>query len=230
MTTYQWAVAWVGPLAAFACAIGLVMTGRWRMAHSLMVYCWLIFVLGTLHLIEPSLNTWGYWTLRQTAYTAAKLSLAVELVLRVCQPFPGARGAGRKWAALALLGIGAMLLLQPWQSDPIVGLLGEIHARATIGQLWLFVGLILLVRHYRLPVHPFHMGLLTGFAVYLSSLSVMLRLFSVVGWDAYDIGNIVNPHAYVLFSCWLAWIAWRRDGEAEREHDDVIGTLRGRLA
>lgn len=212
-----------------ACLLGLWRTGRWRMAYAFTLYVTLVLVLGPLQTWVPStFNNWTYWSFKQAIYDVAKLALAIELACRICRHFPGARASVERWLLVVLLSMAAGLIWHPWSSDPVLTWAGEIRARAAIGTLWLFAVTLAAARHYRLPVHPFLMGLLVGLGGYLAVFGALLRLLQIRGWAAYDLWATVDPPAYAALAIWLAWISWRKDSAATEDYEAVVSLFRTR--
>lgn len=212
-----------------ACLVGLLRSGRWRLIYSFTAYVVLILTLGPLQTWLPErFNNWVYWSYKQTAYDIAKLALAVELAARVCQHFPGARAYTNRGLLVVLLAIGAGLAWHPWTSDPVLAWAAEIRARAAIGTLWLLAISVVTATHFRLPVHPFQMGVLVGMGAYLAVFGALLRLLQMRGWAAYDLWARLDPLAYALLAAWLAWVAWRKDGAATQDYEAVVSIARER--
>jgi hypothetical protein len=229
LTTLQVAVVVLAQVALLACLVGLVRSGRWRLCYSFAAYLVVVLTFELLQLAFPErFYVWTFWLAKQTAYDAAKLALAVELTFRVCQEFPGAKAVTARWVLALLLLTAAGLVLRPWQADFLLFAAGELHARAVIGTLWLLVAAILAAQHYRLAVHPHHMGVLVGFGVYLAVFGALLRLLQVRGWAAYDLWARLDPPAYALLAFWFAWVAWRQDRAATEDYEAVVNIVRER--
>jgi hypothetical protein len=229
MTFEQRLTAAMAQAAIFVCIVGLVRTGRWRLCVGFLGYALALISLGPLQTWCPRFNTWAYWSFKETVYSALKLALSAELAARVCRDFPGAKARAERYMLLVLLLVGAGLVLKPWSRDWLQILLGDHLASIAVGSLWLLVSTAIVVRHSRLPVHPFHLGLLVGFAAHQAFFGFLLRLVRVVGWDAgYQYGNALGPPAAVVFACWVAWISWRPDGEATIDYERVVNIMRKR--
>lgn len=231
MTFDQKLTAAIAQLAMLACLVGLVRKRRWRLCYGFTAYVVAIVTLGPLQTWWPSrFNTWGYWSFKQTVYDALKLTLAVELTWRVCRWFPGAKASAERWVLGVLLLSALGLFLRPWSHDPLLEFAGELRARAATCTVWLFVATALAIWHYRLVVHPFHLGVLMGLASYLTVFGTVTRLMQVQGWAGYVWWRALDPPAYVLCALWLAWVAWRDDGDDAANYDHIIELLRARRA
>jgi hypothetical protein len=233
MTLPQQLLAGLSQLAMIACLIGLVRSGRWRLCYGFAAYVAVILTLGPLTTWGPEFfRTWRYWSIKQTAYDAVKLVMVVELAGRICREFPGAKAVTSRWVlAVLLLTAGGIILsaFSGWPVDFLLFAAGELHARAVLGTLWLLAATVVLVRHYRLIVHPHHMGILVGFGAYTALFGALLRLMHVQGWSALSVWSALDPPAYVALTVWFAWMAWRPDGVDADDYETVIVAVRERV-
>lgn len=203
--------------AAMALAlIGLLRTGRWRECWSFAPYCVAILLGGGLTIWWPAqFHTWQFWAIKQTVYDAIKLSLAAELAWRICRTHPKARTVLGRWALAGLLALSGALVVQPWRPD-LLTTIGELHGRAVIAALFLLTSTLGVAAHYRLRVEQFHSLLMVGFAFYLALFGALLRMMLVSGPAvAHPYWRAIDPPAYALFSCWLAFVAWNSNGAAK---------------
>lgn len=229
MTFDQRLTATIAQLVVLAALVGLFRSGRHRLCYSFTGYALAIVTLGPLQTWVPGFNTWAFWTLKETVYGALKLGIAIELTVRIVRWFPGAKAATEWWVLGVLLSTCAGLVLQPFCPNWPAQFVGEYMARLAIGTLWLMVATAVAIGHYRLPTHPFHMGLIVGFSCYQFAFGALLRLVQILGWDqGYLYGTALNPAAYVGFALWLAWVSWRPDGEATENYESVVRVIRER--
>jgi hypothetical protein len=195
---------------------GLYRTGHWRKCWSLVPYCVAILICGGLTIWWPAqFHTWSFWAFKQTVYDAIKLGLAAEIAWRVCGSHPKARTVLGRWSIAGLLALSAALVIQPWKPD-LLTTIGELHGRAVIAALFLLTSTLGVAAHYRLRVEHFHSLLMVGFSFYLALFGALLRMMLVSGPAvAHPYWRAIDPPAYALFSCWLAFVAWNSNGAAK---------------
>lgn len=216
MSIDQKLVGLIVQVAMVVALVGLYRTGRWRLCWSFAPYCAAILIGGGLTAWWPErFHTWAWWSIKQTTYDAIKLSLAAELAWRVCGAHPQARTTLGRWALAGLLTLGGALVVQPWHPG-LISTIGELHGRAVISALFLLTSTLGVAAHYRLRVEHFHSLLMVGFAFYLALFGALLRMMLVSGPAvAHPYWRAIDPPAYALFSCWLAFVAWNRNGAAK---------------
>lgn len=231
MTLKDAIVAYTGLLTLALTAVGLFARGRWRL--SLCFTAYVLSLFGSEFLIDvwrEKFWTTDFWVLRQAVHDLLKMGVALEVGWMTFRLFPGAASAARK-AALGILGIMAVAtmslpllqLAQGWATMHIA----RLHPPLLAGTIWLMTAVLAIARWYRVPVHPFHGGILGSLASYMALFSGLL---TVMGW--YGLETIrslfgrVDPPAFVLMTCWWVYLAWRPQGEATIAHGEVLGRLR----
>jgi hypothetical protein len=215
MSLDQQLTALISQVAMLSCLVGLIRTGRWRASYAFAAYVVAILTLGPLTTwVGGYFRTWGYWSLKQTVYQGLVLAFAAEMAWRICHAHPRACTMAGRWAIAGLLLCGGALIVQPWHSG-LVTEIGELHGRAVIAALFLLTSTLGVAAHYRLRVEHFHSLLMVGFAFYLALFGALLRMMLVSGPAvAHPYWRAIDPPAYALFSCWLAFVAWNRNGAA----------------
>ena len=232
MTLKDAIVAWAGLIALAVTVIGLLSRGRWRLSLFFTAYVVSVFVSDFLmNVWREQFWTGEFWVLRQAVHDLLKMGTALEVGWLTFRLFPGAASVART-AALGILGTTAaatltlpwVQLAQGWTSMHIA----RLHPPLLLGTIWLMVAVLAIARWYRVPVHPFHGGILGSLAAYMALFSGLL---TVVGWygglsAVRSLFGSVDPPAYVLVTCWWGYLAWRPDGSAAIAHAAVLGRLR----
>src|SRR5262249_26227250 len=92
------------------------------------------------------------------------------------------------------------------------------------GTIWMMALTLALAQWYRVPVHPFHSGILVGLVLYNAVWSGMLSLIFTT--EFMYRWRFVNSAAFILLGMWFAWLAWRPEPEAAVAQEDVLRRLR----
>jgi len=216
-------------VGAIAVAIGLVVRGQWRHNWSFATY----FIVG---LTMSALMTSGrgrfyespFYLFMLTVLHVLKFAIALEVAWRTFQGFRGGRAAALR-AALAIVAATALAAaLVPIASSGFSvyeTALAQFHPRVINGTLWLMVATLVLAQWYRVPIHPFHAVVLTGFAIYLAVYSVLLGLVQWFGLGIRSFVNMVDTLCYLALMSWWLHAVWRRDNAASAAHVEISNRL-----
>lgn len=222
-----------GMAAALA---GLLVSRRWRflwllpafLATALVGNALAVYVPG--HFFVPEV-----WMFKTVLYDVLGIGIALELGYRVLAPFRGALATGRV-LSLLLLGPLAGLALRVG-IGPAAGpdpfymlLLGELHPRVALLTLWLLAAVLGLSTWYRVPVHPFHLGVLASLGGYLVLSAGAFRLAVTSGWGAQAYWDVLNAAAYLALLARWGWLAWARENPRAVPYYEILGRLRARPA
>lgn len=192
--------------------VGLVARKRYRLCWSFAAYVLLVFLSDRLIIGWPErFDTWRFWLFKETLYWCLKLAVAAEIGLLTFSQLPRVR---RFFAAgLAVLAAAAALAqlapAAPRPGDELVWVsIASPRGQASI--LVVFAAVVGLAAHYRIPVHPFHRGILLGFGLYLVVYTGTLTMLREWGVAFYPWFQALDPAAYASTVGVWAWTAWRR--------------------
>jgi hypothetical protein len=231
--TEEFAVALSVEAALLVIAAGLAVRRRWRLSWTFAAYIPVVLLGNILVTWWPKqLHVYWFWMGKQVAYDVLKLCIALEVAWRTFRMFPGARATARRFVLLILAVTTAMVWAAPLDSSGswYLTLSGQIEPRMMNGTTWILAATAGLAFLYRVPLHPFHWGLITSLATYLAVFGTLLRLEGVYGWAAQPYLNALDPAAYLLLTCWWAYIAWRPDSVLALAHAEVLRKLELRAA
>jgi len=211
VTPSQLFVAHLAKLGMALCLAGLLMRGRFRLSRCFALYLIACLAGNLSYTVWPdTFFTRGWWIGRHMVYGVLRLGIALELVYLTFSALPGAHAAVRR----ALLGVLALtfvsLLLLP-DGGSYGSFMTTLQPHMLNGTVWLFVATVGVSLLYRVPIHPWHRSIITGFAAYLTVFGVLLRLIQVFGWHMLDVMNALDPLAYVGLLGYWTWMAWRED-------------------
>ena len=211
MTPSQLLIAHLAKLGMALCLTGILARGRFRLCRCFALYL-LACLLGNLSvtLWPDTFFTYDWWVIRMTTYGALKLAAAVELVYLTFSALPGAHAAMRR-VLLGVLGLTFVSLLLLPDGGSYGSFMTTLQPHMLNGTVWLFVATVGVSLLYRVPIHPWHRSIITGFAAYLTVFGVLLRLIQVFGWHMLDVMNALDPLAYVGLLGYWTWMAWRED-------------------
>jgi hypothetical protein len=219
--------------ALLAIGLGLAVRGRWRLCWAFAAYIPVVLIANILVSWWPNhFHVYWFWMGKQVAYDVLKLGIALEVAWRTFRIFPGAQVMVRKVVLLIVVLTVAMVWAAPLDSSGSLYLTmsGHIHPRVVNGTTWILAATMGLAFLYRVPLHPFHTGLISSLATYLAVFGTLLRLEGLYGWAAQPYLNALDPAAYLLLTCWWARIAWRPDSEVALAHAEVLRKLELRAA
>jgi hypothetical protein len=213
MTLQQVLVAHLAQLGMALCLAGILLRRRLKYSR-----CFTLYVAACLAgnlsvtLWPDTFFTLGWWVARQTVYGALSLATALELVYWTFSELEGADRAIKR-LLLAILGITFLSLLLLPDGGGYESVRAALQPRLQNGTIWLFAATVGVSLLYRVPVHPWHRAVMTGFAGYLTVFTVLLRLLTVtnVDVDMLDVVNALDPLAYVGLLGYWTWAAWRTD-------------------
>lgn len=219
MTSAVLAVANLNVCLLAALVAGLLVSRRHRLCRSFLGYACACLLSNRLVAIFPeTFFTPWFWTLKESVYVAFKFAVAAEIGLLTFWAFPRARRIF--WALLIGLGLVVVLAqLLPAAAKPgdIIPWVSALSPRGQAGMLWILAGVVSLAAYYRIPLHPFHRGVLLGFALYLGAYTVSLALLREVGVSWYPMYAALDPAAFAASVGVWTWSAWRRNTELTPE-------------
>jgi hypothetical protein len=211
VTPQQLLVAHANQLAMALCLAGIVLRGRFRFSR-----CLTLFLVAALAgnmsatLWQDTFFTYNWWVVRQVTYGVLMLATALELVYLTFAALPGAHAAVRG-ALLGILGLTFMSLVLLPDGGGYRSFSTSLLPRMVNGTVWLFVASVGVSLLYRVPIHPWHRAIMTGFAAYLTVFGVLFRVIDVFGWRILGVVNALDPLAYLGLLGYWTWMAWRRD-------------------
>jgi hypothetical protein len=207
----------VALVLAGATAGGLVVRHKVGVCRTFIPYLVGVETADMLILLWPShFYTQWFWVGSQTLINVLRFAVALELTYRTFRVFPGARGTARLVLFLVLLATLLLVVGGTRDAEPLPGgdslgpMISRVQPRIVNGTIWLLTAVGALILWYRLPVHPFHKAILTGFVPYLLVFTTALNLLETEGWQLRKDVNYLHTGAYVLLLGYWAWAAWRR--------------------
>jgi hypothetical protein len=223
-------------VAMSATVCGLVARGRWRLSILFVVYIVSVILTDVLMMTWPkTFWTTEFWVLRQVVHDILKIGIGIEIGWKTFRFFPGAESAVRRAVLVILAMTTAGIVINPVphpEGGPTgwaTAHLARFHPPVLIGTIWLMAILLGFARWYRVPIHPFHGGVLVSLAAYMALFSGLLTVMGWYGLDAIRIAwGLVDPSAFVLMTLWWTYLAWRPDGNAAAAHDELLARLRMR--
>ena len=208
---------------------GLVRRGRWRLSRFFLAYVLFGVLSNGLKAFWPAQFYRGWFYLvAETVYLVLKLGIALEAAWRTFRAFPGARSNARLIACAVLSATALLVLTVPVRGsgyDVYVTTVTELHPRAFNGLIWLMALTLVLAKWYRVPVHPFHSGILIGLVLYSAFLSTSLALGGWYGLEALNRWRGAHALAYYLLLAWYLRLSWRRESDVTAAHAEIVTTL-----
>ena len=194
------------------CAIlaGLVARRRAASCWSFVAYLAAVALSDLLILRWPE-RFWqeDFWILKESVHNLLKLAVALELMIRIFQPFPLAYAAARRAALVVVAGLGALIWLSLSGGTDYHAVVGRLHPHVNDGTVWLLVALGGFCLWYHLPLDSLHKAILIGLVPYLLVYSVVQRAVVAVGWERGWIFNGSAPLAYLALLVYWAYVVWR---------------------
>lgn len=211
MTLQQLLFAHLIKLGLALCLAGVLLRGRFRLSR-FFTLCIAASLAGNISAtVWPQIfHTLDWWYIRQTTYGALRLATALELVYLTFAALPGAHRAMRH-VLLSILGLTFVSLVMLPDGGDYRSILTSLHPRMLNGTVWLFAATVGVCLLYRVPIHPWHRAIMTGFAAYLTIFGVLLRVIDVFGWRIVDVVNALDPLANLGLLGYWTWMAWRTD-------------------
>jgi len=222
----QTLVALLAQLGMALCLAGVCLRGRLPYSRCFTLHLAACLAGNVSVVLWPErFYTLGWWIARQTTYVALIFATALELVYWTFSRLEGARRTIRR-VLLAILGATFVSLLLLPDGGGYDSVRASLQPRMQNGTIWLFAATVGVSLLYRVPVHPWHRAIMTGFAAYLTVFTVLLRLLTVTSWniDMLDVLNALDPLAYVGLLGYWTWAAWRTDPVPEVA-PEVLQTL-----
>lgn len=207
----------VAVLLALGTVGGLVVRHRLGVCYTFVTYLVAVETADLLMLLWPGYfyKQW-FWVESQTLVDVLRFAVALELTYRTFRAFPGARGTARVVLFLVLAGTLVLVVAGTHDAasvsggDSLAPVISRVQPRIVNGTIWLLTAVGALILWYRLPVHPFHKAILTGFVPYLLVFTTALNLLETRGWQIREVVNYLHTGAYVALLGYWAWAAWRR--------------------
>jgi hypothetical protein len=190
---------------------GLVVRRRARLCRS---FAALVAATLTGNLLIQTLPgrfwTWEFWMFKEMLYGALYMATGLELGALLFAGLP--RGKRLMFPFLVAVSVAAPLAMHAASDLRNETVAGVIVATMNAAAAWLFALLMLGCLYYRVPLHPFHRGILTGAALHLSVYSALLGIMGIQGEVAQAYFNALDPAVYAAaVSIWM-WAAWRPEG------------------
>jgi hypothetical protein len=213
-----------------AIVTGLLARGRWRLSVFFLIYVLNAFTFSMLvALWRETFYTRAFFLLFQVVFDIAKLGIVLETGYHTFRAFPGARSTVRKMhvgvLATTIVALSASpIAVAGW--DAAVTALAKTDPAVNSCFIWLTVALLGTARWYRVPVHPFHVAVLTGLAFYLGALSATLYIAVRNGFDDLRVyASVIEKAVFTLVTCWWAYLAWQPETHLVRAYKEVVGRL-----
>jgi hypothetical protein len=215
--------------------VGLTVRGRWRLSVFFAAYLlWILFREILQIFWWERFFFQRFWLIGQAVLDILRFGIALEVAWRTFGPFPGAAAAAKKAAVLVLgltaFSVASLPLANP-QSTVFETAITTFHPRLNDGTIWLLAAILAVAKWYRVPLHRFHAGVLTGLALYLLFFTWALLLY--VGRD-YETTrhyfNVLDPIGFLFVISWWVRIAWRSENAEDRVHVDTLRALHFRGA
>ena len=202
-------------IAAVVILIGIILAGllaRRRAASgwSFVAYLTAVASSDLLMLLWPE-RFWqhAFWIFKEGVLSLLKLAVALELLIRIFQPFPSAYAAVRRAVIVVVAGLCALIWLSLSAGTDYVAVIGRLYPHVHDGTVWLFVALGGYCLWYHLPLDSLHKAILIGLVPYLLLYSVVLRLLVDLGWERGGIFNRTGPLAYLALLGYWAYVVWK---------------------
>src|SRR5262249_25563206 len=159
--------------------VGLLVRHRARLCWSFLAYSSTSLVGNRLVMGWPEVffTPW-FWSLKASVYSVLCAAVAIEIVALTFSEFPRARRriltAAVSVACIA--GFGLILPGDITQHSTYLSWLTFIIPSIEIAILFVYALILGFAFYYRIPLHPFHRGLMVGFALYFGADPAVLAL------------------------------------------------------
>ena len=208
------------------CALlaGLVVRRRAASCWSFVAYLAAVALSDLLIALWPQ-RFWreGFWILKESVHNVLKLAIALELMVRIFQPFPSASAAVRRAVLVVVAGLGMLVWASLSAGTDYLAVLGRVHPHMNDGTAWLLIALGAFCLWYHVALDAIHKAILIGLVPYLLVYSVVQRAFVALGWERGNLINHTAPVAYLALLVYWAFVAWRSGPDLDS------GTRVGRL-
>ena len=213
-----------GAILIFVVLAGLVVRRRVPACWSFALYLAAVGVADLLIAVWPA-RFWrsDFWILKESVHNLLKLAVALELMVRIFQPFPSAYAAARRGVIVVVAGLAALVWFSLSGGTDYVAVVGRLHPHVNDGTVWLLVALGGYCLWYHLPLDSLHKAILIGLVPYLLVYSVMLRALVALGWDRADVLNFSAPLVYLALLAYWSYVVWKPGSGGD------AGTRIGRL-
>jgi hypothetical protein len=151
----------------------------------------------------------GFWILKEGVHNLLKLATALELMVRIFQPFPSAYAAARRGVLVVVAGLAALVWFTLAGGTDYITVVGRLYPHVYDATVWVLVALGGYCLWYHLPLDSLHKAILIGLVPYLLVYSVMQRSLASFGWERGYLFNATSPMAYLLLLVYWGYVAWR---------------------
>jgi hypothetical protein len=216
MPLYQRVVAVVAVILICGVLAGLFVRRRAGSCWSFVAYLIAVAVSDVLIVAWPH-RFWrqDFWMFKESVHNLLKLATALELMVRVFQPFPTAYVAARRGMFLAVAGLGVLIWSALREGTGYIAMVGRLNPHVYDVTVWILVGLGGYCLWYHLPLDSLHKAILIGWVPYLLVYSVMQRSLAAFGWERGYLFNRTSPIAYLLLLSFWAYVAWKPAGAGD---------------
>ncbi len=131
-----------GAILVLVVLAGLVVRRRVPACWSFALYLAAVGVADLLIALWPE-TFWrhDFWILKESVHNLLKLAVALELMVRIFQPFPSAYAAARRGVIVVVAGLGALIWFSLAGGTDYVAVVGRLHPHVNDGTVWLLVAL-----------------------------------------------------------------------------------------
>lgn len=229
-------IAWAVCVTVATALVGLVVRRRVSACYPFAAYLSAVLVADLMVILWPDrfFRQW-FWIAKELVFVCFRFAIALDLTYRTFRAFPGARATARGLVFLALtLTLVAVFaatqdLTPSLGAAPLSPFVSRVQPRVLNGTIWLLTAIAALIVWYRLPVHPFHKAILSGFVPYLLVAATSLSLIESHGWGIQVQVDYLQTTVYLLTMAYWTRAAWRKDEatvrvlEPARSLETVVG-------
>jgi hypothetical protein len=188
---------------------GLAVRGKWRASVTFFVYLTAVTGFGAAILANPSINTPGFWLVKQGIYDALLFALSIEIGVSAVAGFPGLANRAKAWLALIVLASTGFVFVM----TPTAGYAEYLRYQpaVTTAGIWCLTSVALIIVWYQLPVAPMQRAILLAYVPYLVVFVVVTDLTTRLGWTRMGELSAVRSVAYLVATAYWAYAAWRKE-------------------
>jgi hypothetical protein len=204
--------AQIGAVVILLCAVlaGLIVRRRAASCWSFVAYLAAVALSDLLIALWPHrFFRQGFWILKEGVHNLLKLALALELMVRIFQPYPSAYAAARRAVFVVVAGLGALIWSSLSRGTDYVAVVGRLYPHVNDGTVWLLVALGAYCLWYHLPLDTLHKAILIGLVPYLLVYSVVQRAVAALGWERGFLFNTTAPIAYMALLAYWSYVVWK---------------------